>query len=991
VRVASRQLPRRGAWQNCHVLPRTRRTLRWALLTAATAAPGHALDPALAITQYVRTGWRAPVAIPHDNVTAIVQGRDGYLWVGTVDGLARFDGVRSRLFDKSNTPAIRDNWIRGLAEDGSGRLWIATLGGGLVCRLRGDFVHIGPERGLDTEAIHVLFVDRDDRLWVGSNGRGVYRFDGERFVRPPGTEALAGWSVRGVAQDPGGTIWLGTDHGLFALADGEVVQAPEAIAADREPIDVMASDREGIWVGTERRGLTRLVEGRVAARIERARLAFPRVWALAVDRDENLWIGTDGGGLQRYSGGRLATFRQSDGLASNYVWALAEDREHGLWVGTNGGGLLRLKAGAVTTLTTREGLTSDFVWSVLRTADGALWVGAEEGGAVRLVDGAAFPVGAAQGLRGSVRAIVEGAAGEVWLGGDGGLHVWKNGRARPVAVPGHPAAIVHSLARDREGTIWIGWVSGGVSAWRAGEFSQLPVEEGLAGASTNTLLVTADGTLWIGTASGLSRRDSSGELTRWTRAQGLPGDYVTALFEGPAGILWIATRSGLARLEGGRIDAVTAADGLFDDALMAALAGDDGNIWMGSNRGLFSASRSAIEASPGARERGLASRALGLEDGLRSLEINQTGSSSFKDRGGRLWFATRAGLATLDPARLRPNPMPPRVAIEEVLADGRLLAPGGGWKLPAGTQRIELRFTALSFESIHGLRIEYRLEGFDSAWVAARSDRYASYTNLPHGRYRFHVVATNSDGLRNDLGDAVDFVIAPRLTEALWFRVAALLFVLLAAPAFYLARVRLLHARTLALERLVAERTAEVETANTRLAQMAREDALTGVANRRAFDEVLAEEWRRAERQATPLALMMIDVDLFKAYNDRLGHPEGDACLRTIAQEISRHTRRAGEMVARYGGEEFAVLLPGCAREEALAAAEKLRSAIRTLGLPHPQSEVAPVVTVSIGVAAVRPSAATSSDALLDASDRALYRAKHGGRDRVAWGEILPG
>ena len=421
---------------------------------------------------------------------------------------------------------------------------------------------------------------------------------------------------------------------------------------------------------------------------------------------------------------------------------------------------------------------------------------------------------------------------------------------------------------------------------------------------------------------------------------------------------------------------------------MAALPGDDGNIWMGSNRGLFSADLKGIEASFGSGKREIVARSLGLDDGLRSLEVNQAGHSAWRDPDGRLWFATRSGLATFDPSRSPLPAPPPAVVIEEVVADGRELSPSGGFQLPAGTQRIEIRFTALSFDSVQDLLVEYRLEGFDPTWVTARSDRYASYTTLPYGRYRFHVVATSGEGVRNELGDAFEFEIQPRLVETLWFRVSAALGFLLACTLFFRARVRLLERRTIALERIVADRTAEVETANARLAQLAREDALTAVANRRAFDEALEEEWRRAERQGTPLALMMIDVDHFKSYNDRLGHPQGDACLRDIAQSIASVCRRAGEIVARYGGEEFAALLAGASRDEALATAEKLRVAILALALPHPDSDLAPVVTVSVGVASVVPSPAHAARDLLAAADDALYLAKHAGRNRVVAGEV---
>jgi diguanylate cyclase (GGDEF)-like protein len=273
--------------------------------------------------------------------------------------------------------------------------------------------------------------------------------------------------------------------------------------------------------------------------------------------------------------------------------------------------------------------------------------------------------------------------------------------------------------------------------------------------------------------------------------------------------------------------------------------------------------------------------------------------------------------------------------------------------------------------------------GFDSDWVDAGTKRVVDYTNLPHGRYRFQVRAANDDGVWNETGASVELEIEPRLHETLWFRALALAFFALAGPLFYFVRVRRLGRQKAELERQVAARTAELEAATERLAQLSREDALTGVANRRRLDEALEDEWRRASRQRSPLALLLLDVDFFKAYNDHLGHLAGDSCLKAVASTVADTHRRAGEVVARFGGEEFAVLLPGVPQEQARAAAEDLRQRVQQLDLPHPGSSVAAVVTVSVGVAWLQPEGEGSPRELLVAADRALYRAKAAGRNRV--------
>ncbi len=946
------------------------------------ASPSLALDPGLAITQYVQNVWRAP-SLPHDNVTSILQTRDGYLWVGTVEGLARFDGLRSVVFDKSNTPALADNWIRGLAEDREGRLWIGTLGGGIVCRESGRFLRFGADEGIPGEVVSALYADRSGRLWVGTRGAGLYRFQGGRFVRATGDEALATRTVRSLVEDGDGTLWVGTETGLFGYSAGEVRFAPAAGGLASDAVLALAADRSGVWVGTQSNGLKHLEAGRVSTYAKPEGLPHHRVWSLKRDRDGNLWIGTDGGGLSRLSGGVLTTFDSRNGLTNDFVWALHEDREGSLWVGTNGGGLNRLKNGAVQTLSRREGLPSDFVWSVLRDRQGNHWIGTEDGGLARVGNGRTTSFGVAEGLVGSARALLERADGSIWIAGDRGLFVLSDGRIRPHPVPGHANELMQVLAEDALGRVWIGTVSNGLLALAEGGLEEFTVKNGMVNDSVTALLPLADGTLWVGTVGGLDRRSADGSWSAWTIRDGLPANYVTALFEGEKGDIWVATRGGLARWREGRIASVTAAQGLFDDALMTALPGSDGWIWMGSNRGLFGSPLGEIEELLAGRRSRVTSRSLGLEDGLRSVEINHSGSSSLKDPDGRLWFATRVGAATLDPAHRRRNPLPPPVVIEEVVADGRTLQGEGPWSLPAGTRRLDFHYTALSFASVPGTVLRHRLDGFDPDWVAAKPDRTISYTSLEHGHYRFRVIAANSDGVWNEEGAAVEFEIAPQIHETAWFRALVVLLFVFAGPFFYLARVRRLRLRQSELERLVAERTAEVAAANVRLAMLAREDSLTGVANRRMLDETLDEEWRRAVRQRSPLAMLLIDVDLFKDYNDGQGHPAGDACLKAIATAVAATCRRAGEFVARYGGEEFAVLLPGASAADARATAEKVRSAAEELRLPHSASTVSAVVTVSIGVGWAVPGAGKTAAGLLHAADRALYRAKQSGRNRV--------
>jgi diguanylate cyclase (GGDEF)-like protein len=280
------------------------------------------------------------------------------------------------------------------------------------------------------------------------------------------------------------------------------------------------------------------------------------------------------------------------------------------------------------------------------------------------------------------------------------------------------------------------------------------------------------------------------------------------------------------------------------------------------------------------------------------------------------------------------------------------------------------------------VRFRYKLEGFDPDWIDAGNRRVAFYTNIPPGKYTFRVRACNNDGMWNEEGDALRFSLRPRFQQTGWFYGACGLGLVLVG--FGAARVRAARARAREreLEQQVAERTVQLEEANTKLQQLSELDALTGIANRRRFEDTLAREWRRATRDQLPLSLVMIDIDYFKNYNDAYGHQLGDECLRRVAAEIREAITRPGDLVARYGGEEFAAILPSTPAKGACAVAELLRLRVERIATHHQTSPLG-VVTISVGVASMTPGESFAKETLVAAADGALYAAKRAGRNRV--------
>jgi len=943
-----------------------------------------ALDPGKAITQYMHDVWRTEQGLPQNTVTAVAETPDGYLWLGTREGLVRFDGVRFTVFDTRTTPELGHNWVLCLLADRAGRLWIGTSGRGLVRLEDGRFTRYAAGDGLPSEQVSALLEDREGRLWVGTDGGGLARSEGGRFVHEPSRDAL-GNSVRALLEDDGG-VWIATEAGLARLHDGTLTSFTTAQGLSRRSVRSLLRDRQGVlWIGTDQ-GLNRLEDGRLTVFTSRQGLSSDVILALQEDREGNLWIGTDGGGLDRMKDGRFTAFTTREGLTNDTVYALHEDREGSLWIGTNLGGLNRLKDGRFTAFTTREGLSNDFVRAVYEDRAGNVWMATEGGGLNRLRDGRFTAFTTKRGLSNdTVFALLEDSKGSLWIGTDSGLNRLKDGRLDVfTANMGLSNDSVLALYEDHEGSLWIGTYAGGLNRLKNGRFTAFTTKEGLSNDTVNAILEDREGTLWIGTRGGGLNRLKDGRFTAFTTKDGLSDNLVFVLHEDREGSLWIGTYGGgLNRLKEGRFTAITRRQGLFDDVIHQIIEDDRGDVWMSCNKGLFRvAKRELDEVADGTRAR-VSPVVYGIADGMKSAECNGGSPAGWKTRDGTLWFPTIRGAVRIDPKHLPTNPLRPPVAIEEVRLDESVVDPAAPLRLTPGMQTLEVHYTALSLTAPAQVRFRYRLEGLEEAWVEAGTRRTAYYSRLPHGSYRFHVIACNNDGLWNEEGAALAFVVEPRLLETGWFRGLVVLFFALVGPLFHRFRVCRLSRQKDELERLVAARTAEVEAANTRLAQLAREDGLTGVANRRTLDTALDEEWRRTHRSGTPLSLILLDIDCFKAYNDRHGHQAGDACLRAVAQAVADAHRRAGELVARYGGEELAVVLPGASHDSALELAENLRVRVLELALPHPGSSVAPVVTVSVGVACAPPATGGAPADLVAAADRALYLAKQHGRNRV--------
>jgi diguanylate cyclase (GGDEF)-like protein len=956
--------------------------------SAAPAVPAPAQEKAL--SQFRHDGWQIEQGLPQNAVSALLQTGDGYLWVGTLGGLARFDGARFTTFGAAEFSELASQPVLGLMQDAQQNLWIghnkgaaiyrdgkfravfaagplgdqrvwafaqapdgavwAATNSGLVRWHKGVTKHFRQADGLPTDRLRALAFDRDGVLWIATSGGGLVSYAAGSFHVLNPDNGFPHLQVRSVLADPAGGVWAATAGGGLARVQKSGIKV--YTMADGLPTDQLTGltrDRNGtLWIGTWGAGVVRMVGERFSALASGNGLAGDHIWSIQTDSEGSVWVGTWVNGLARLRERAFDVQGVPEGLSHDNVRSVLKGRDGVTWVATAGGGLNRIDASGVTVLGKKDGLPSEEISSLMEDRDGALWIGTYTGGAARLRAGRIDLYGTAEGLPSSeVRVLFQDRQGTVWAGTQSGIARLDSNRFVPVREPGAPTAGVSSILQDRSGTLWFGTTGDGLARYRAGVFTTL------------------------------------------TMADGLLSNWIMSLYEDAAGSLWIGSNGdGLNRLRGGRFSSIRPADGLWDGTSLSIVEDAGGYLWVTGNRGFYRVARADLDAFAEHRLSRVNSTGFGPGESMRSTTFaGGLQPASAIDGAGRLLLPSAKGLVTVDPRRL-PNTYPaPAVRLERLAVNGasRPLAPE--LALPPGPATVSIQYSANTLLHAERVRFRYQMEGLAADWIDAGPSREVSFPALAHGAYRFRVAAS-LDGQRwSDPGPGMAITVRPYFYQTYWFMALALSAIAGLVFGLFRLRVRQLRIRHAEMERLVAQKTEALRQANEHLSRLSFLDALTGLANRRRFDEVLHEEWNRAARGRTPLALLIADIDSFKSYNDALGHQEGDRCLAAVAGVFLSHARRAGDLAARYGGEEFVLLIPGTERASALAIAEEVRAACEALAIAHPASPVAPVVTLSLGVAVCIPSDGLSIDELILAADTALYRAKHEGRNRVGGAE----
>jgi ligand-binding sensor domain-containing protein/signal transduction histidine kinase len=779
------------------------------------AAPDYLIDP-----------WDMKDGLPSSTVTSIEQTPEGYLWIGTYNGLARFDGVRFVVFDPVNTPELSHPRIQGLYLDATGTLWISTYRGGLTSYRNGKFkTEMPAQAGFDLHTMlatsssnQVTFVSQFGTVWTrdlrGTNqawrtfappsnarpffqcadSRGVLwfldreahilRFSNGEFQEMPADSGLGTNRVFNIAADAAGNVWVAAENTIARWSGKKFeTMTPTNGEANLSASSLLFPTRDGaIWVWDGDR-LRKMIGRRWAAEAVEWRGLLGAAGGRAMGAHEGnaggLWFNHYGNGLFHIlPDGTFQHLTARDGLPGDRIGAWFQSRDGGVWIGMDHGGLARLRERKFQVLGRAEGLTARAVLSVCEDNDGVLWIGTSGGGLCRWSNDqlTSFPVGNNASAN-FVFSVFPQPGGGLWLSGSEAENLFRFDGKHLERAPWDPHG-VKAILEDQSGRVWLGTKSG--LAWWSEQgrhiFSAsdgLVSEDGLAASSAIRALAEApDGTVWCGSDDGTLYRCEPEKLQAFRPTDSHGEEPIWSLLADKDGAIWAGTfRGGLLRFKNGEFKRFTAKEGLPVQVIVQILEDDQGQLWLGTHQGIFRVSKAALNACADGKKKSVDCASYGILDGLPTLECSDGYQPTcWHGSDGELWFATVRGLVSVNPDELTGHSQPPPVVIEDFQVDGEPVAMDGGKVVvPPGHIQFEFQFTALSFGAPDKTRFRYRMDNVDNDWVDAGTRRAAPYAHLRAGNYRFRVIACNSDGIWSTKDTAIAFTVKPFFYETWWF------------------------------------------------------------------------------------------------------------------------------------------------------------------------------------------------------------------------------
>lgn len=932
-----------------------------------------AQESPVALSEYFVESWSTKNGLPHNSINAIAQTQEGYLWFGTWEGFARYNGKTFQLLERGGDSGLPDSGVLALLAGANGSLLVAGGRGGLSLWENGSWHPYAPAPTMIGSATR----DSKGNLWLSMPGMGlVFRPANERSALHD-ERIIDKVTVNKSVEDTSGTIWAATDKGLYQIIDHQAtrVSADTGLPQVRA-FSLLVTADDTLLVGTEKGVWKRVGQRFVPLHPE---LTNEVVSTMLQDHRQDIWFGTINHGIFRLSEQGLEHLNIDNGIVHNRVQAILQDRENSIWIGTNSG-LIRLRRAPFITVSARQGLNGDYIRTVMTHSDGSIWVGSSTG-LNRIREGHVEQINWDQHTQPSVLSLGEAADKSVWVGTytDGLLH-WKDGQLTSVLQQkdGLPSNEVRAILSDSQHNLWIGTASG-LSVMRPdGSLHNYSSENGLPASFIMALQEDEQQRIWVGTGLGVSVFD--GEKFEHINITNMENaEYIFGFYSEP-GYMWMTSDRGLIRYRNrdGAVGMVGRKNGIPIDKLFQVIPDGLGYFWLSSNRGMIRISKAEATEVIEGRKQQISVTHFGESDGMISAQANggSMPAASLDTHGG-VWVATARGAVMVNPERLAEFSKTRLTPVVESV-ESNTLPLDNDHTYPAGTTRIRIDYSGLGYVLPERILYRTRLDGFDPQWVDRGNITSAEYTNLPPGTYRFNVSASYPNGDWNGDNTAITLTIKPFIWQRPVFQALLVLAFLISLLLIFRWRLNQAHRNEERLRKLVAAKTLALQEQAEVYERQAREDQLTKLDNRRVFDEQLTLCFDDARDNDYPLTLAIFDIDHFKLINDRWSHVVGDLVLQSIA-DMLRSAQQESMLSARWGGEEFTLLFPRMPVEDAARICEQLR-----LRLAHADNRhIAEGLQVTASFGLSESSDASDSNTLIKQADHALYIAKQTGRNKV--------
>lgn len=711
--------------------------------------------------KYLPTQWTTENGLPQNSVSAIEQTPDGYLWLGTFGGVARFDGVRFRLYTTANTPEIRSNRISALAVDRQGELWIGTERGEIISYKAGKFTLIDDGKETANVAISELYADNNGFVWVGSRNR--LRICEKNKCK--NTEFESG--VGQIRKDVEGTIWLLSHFKLFKIENGKYIHDEKI---KENVIAIEPHPESGVWIiKNEEFGIYRndeyKIQGKFPNSIGYVGTNVAPDGTLMISFNKFIYQVKEGlfDNYKRYE------IKNISGITSRKIFV---DQEGIIWSGRVGDGLIRLLNRRVQTLMIESDFPLTPVNSIAEDFDKSIWLATNQG-LFKWKNGNIIKISKEKKFENYARgSVLIDDDGKLWNGTSEGLQSFSKGKfTLHKDISWEKAQSSNSLFEDSRKNLWYGCDGCGVFVSDKEKLiAKYSTENGLVENVVNVIHESPDGSMWFGTRGGISCL-KDGKFTNYKNENGLSNEYIRDIYEEADGTFWFGTYGGgLNRFKDGKFTSITAKDGLFDDIVSRILVDDEDNFWLLGNRGIYSVSRKMLNDFADGNINQVYCAAYTTADGMQVSEGNGGyQGAGLKTHDGKLWFPMINGVVIIDPKQEKLPP--PKPVIEEVILNGSQIDISNKVEINPGNESLEINYTGINFRKPEQIRFRYRLAGLDEKWTEAGLRRLANYPYLPSGNYRFQLTAANADGIWSETIAEFEIIVHPPFWKTWWFLV----------------------------------------------------------------------------------------------------------------------------------------------------------------------------------------------------------------------------